>query len=1256
MVELLLESGATPDLMTFSESSRAAIHVAAHRGNIGAMELLLKHGANRALRANIMSTLTSVLGRAVQGSQAEMVQWLLDHGFPIDEPMEEDFAPPLLIAATAMDAVLAQLLVSRGANVNSADFWGSTPLMEAAIVGCLPVLRVLVEEGKADLNKRNNVDATAVDEAVRHDMFEAARYLWLAGGTSSTTRTSGGVASAKWIRPYLERGPSARYSHGMVSVDNVVYMSCGNSLPFSEDKIYRPDTKSDRDEQTSAVDFYRLDFDKFSEIDLNPIYQRSKVQDIVLDGESAGERVLVDEDTNLIGTLASLADDPDAAFQLDAGDASNIKSSVPFHSSEKVSYYEITVLETCIDGCVAIGLSGTLPERALAAAQKERGRGRGKFAKMIEDASRSDYLPGWRDYTFGYHSDDGHTFGCNGFGLEWGARYDKGDIVGCGILWETQEIFFTLNGNFLGIAYHGLELDHYYACIGIRGVSGQFQANFGASPFAFDFQLKRFGWSPLPSPPLVFPHRSPHSLLSYRHYIILISRSTISSAVLLYNTKNGHWISPACASHRFTPSDQTSYMISGNVIYGVDPSGIGAKCVRIWSWTLDLRNEQNINMTIEQILPTAEAMLDIPLEKRPFMDGEPRPTILFAYDYVNHSTVTNGLTLMASRTPSQDFVADAKPSSDSNENPSNGAPRLAQDDDEDDEEDDVPELLPENGEVDSDNGEDDDDNDEDDEANELNDEIDENEEDDEIDEHYFRPAGDGYYTNDTKHLAALSLELDSATTPQHITDYFGVAPVISLGQHRLAFISTTHVGILDLTKRKLEILRTEGQGPASLLFSTCLIKDDLVAVYGGWDQFCQRTDLMYLDLKRLEWYTAHTYGATPRPRGLHCAVPITLTPDALVLSPFVSALDYSSLSLEEAKLKQLHCMVMYGGFSGRAHLKDLEILVSKLFDPSEEGSDGWMSKTDETLTPTNSVCFEIQHPVTGDSDTIYANAIIMASRSSRIRSIVEQHKGDSMVSISVKAFPHLFKSLIKFLWDDDVDFVYHHDEAILFHRLAVEWAPEHEMRICEAVLMERLYQRSQWSKDLLYAFNNPAYSDITLQFDSEAADGSTPSLASTDDSTSSNPALSSEIKAHRCILMRKNEYFRQLFASGLAESNALVLPVKCSTKLGHALIKSIYTESTDLDGLEDDIGELLALADKFRVLRLKSELEQILAFNLSEDNVVSIFELSRTYNAQTVFDACCTYLKQHALLSRPEVAPCLPAYQRWEEERAKKSS
>jgi hypothetical protein len=101
-------------------------------------------------------------------------------------------------------------------------------------------------------------------------------------------------------------------------------------------------------------------------------------------------------------------------------------------------------------------------------------------------------IPGWVKDTYGYHGDDGQVFHNNGQGKPWGPRYNTGDIIGCGINFKTGEVFFTKNGEFLGVAYQGAKGKAYYATVGFRNPLAKAKLNFGATPFKFDFSVRSY--------------------------------------------------------------------------------------------------------------------------------------------------------------------------------------------------------------------------------------------------------------------------------------------------------------------------------------------------------------------------------------------------------------------------------------------------------------------------------------------------------------------------------------------------------------------------------------------------------------------------------------------------------------------------------------------------------------------------------------------------------------------------------------------
>eukprot|EP01038_Epipyxis_sp_PR26KG_P006441 gene6441-8862_t len=96
-------------------------------------------------------------------------------------------------------------------------------------------------------------------------------------------------------------------------------------------------------------------------------------------------------------------------------------------------------------------------------------------------------LPGWDSESYGYHGDDGAIYHGKGRRLSsFGPTFGFDDTIGCGLNHHEKNVFFTLNGNCLGVAFTEVNVEgELYPTVGIdAAVSIHF--NFGLSTFKFD--------------------------------------------------------------------------------------------------------------------------------------------------------------------------------------------------------------------------------------------------------------------------------------------------------------------------------------------------------------------------------------------------------------------------------------------------------------------------------------------------------------------------------------------------------------------------------------------------------------------------------------------------------------------------------------------------------------------------------------------------------------------------------------------------
>ena len=161
--EQLLLRGSDPGIVDFS--GRNPLHYAVSSGDISITQLLL--AANADVHAKEANGVTALHMAATLEEGTPIINLLLSRGASPDSEDNEGFRP-LHRAAYNNNPGNMQLLLTRGANINAANKFGTTALMSSVFANAHKALRLLLHNQTLDCTSKNSNSRTVLDLVALH--------------------------------------------------------------------------------------------------------------------------------------------------------------------------------------------------------------------------------------------------------------------------------------------------------------------------------------------------------------------------------------------------------------------------------------------------------------------------------------------------------------------------------------------------------------------------------------------------------------------------------------------------------------------------------------------------------------------------------------------------------------------------------------------------------------------------------------------------------------------------------------------------------------------------------------------------------------------------------------------------------------------------------------------------------------------------------------------------------------------------------
>ena len=190
------------------------LHLAAQRGHLEVVELLVRHGAELDAEDALGST---PLLEAVSGAHADVAHMLLGRGADASNGDSNGRTP--LHSAAAQDSLeLAELLLTHNARVEAKDADGWTPLLQAIAADARRVSACLLRHG-ADIGARDSSGQTVLHLAARLHSASLLRALVAQPGCPSVHATDATGRTALDVAEEASYPPNVRALRELVHPD-----------------------------------------------------------------------------------------------------------------------------------------------------------------------------------------------------------------------------------------------------------------------------------------------------------------------------------------------------------------------------------------------------------------------------------------------------------------------------------------------------------------------------------------------------------------------------------------------------------------------------------------------------------------------------------------------------------------------------------------------------------------------------------------------------------------------------------------------------------------------------------------------------------------------------------------------------------------------------------------------------------------------------------------------------------------------------